>query len=116
MTSNSPSSAGYFLDNPVNGAVNGPPTSLLPSAKPQKKPKPPPLSLVPEAHFWPLLSPLAEFAAIATSPESPLVRETSLGGDIFDVTSRGYQRSYSTPPPSLVSDQNSRISEVSDSQ
>ncbi|XP_028398124.1 HMG box-containing protein 1-like [Dendronephthya gigantea] len=48
------------------------------SMKPQKKSKPPPLVLCSsEAHYWPLPSPLAEFAAIATSPESPLVKEMS---------------------------------------
>ena len=48
------------------------------SMKPQKKSKPPPLVLCnTEAQYWPLLSPLAEFAAIATSPESPLVKEMS---------------------------------------
>lgn len=43
-----------------------------------KKPKPPPLVLSnPNAQYWPVLSPLAEFAAIATSPESPLVKKMS---------------------------------------
>ena len=46
--------------------------------KPTKKSKPPPLVLCnTEAQYWPLPSPLAEFAAIATSPESPLVKEMS---------------------------------------
>ena len=49
-----------------------------PSIKLQKKSKPPPLVLCnTDAQYWPLLSPLAEFAAIATSPESPLVKEMS---------------------------------------
>ncbi len=53
-----------------------------PSMKPQKKSKPPPLVLCnTEAQYWPLLSPLAEFAAIATSPESPLVKEMSCDND-----------------------------------
>ena len=55
-------------------------TSMLRSLSitPQKKSKPPPLVLCSqEALYWPLLSPLAEFAAIATSPESPLVKEMS---------------------------------------
>lgn len=52
------------------------------STKPQKKSKPPPLVLrSTEARNWPLLSPLAEFAAIATSPQSPLVKETSCGNE-----------------------------------
>ena len=55
-------------------------TIMLQSSIPrsQKRSKPPPLVLRnTEAQYWPLLSPLAEFAAIATSPQSPLVKEMS---------------------------------------
>ena len=54
---------------------------------PKLKPKPPPLTLHPNPHNW-LLNPLAEFAAIATSPQSPLVQQTTCGGGVYDVTSR----------------------------
>ena len=54
---------------------------------PKLKPKPPPLTLHPNPHNW-LLNPLAEFAAIATSPQSPLVQQTTYGGGVYDVTSR----------------------------
>lgn len=48
------------------------------STRSQKRSKPPPLVLRnTEAQYWPLLSPLAEFAVIATSPQSPLVKEMS---------------------------------------
>ena len=67
------------------------------SMTPQKKSKPPPLVLCnTEAQYWPLFSPLAEFAAIATSPESPLVKEMSCdnsgASNAFKVANQVFKR------------------------